>query len=133
LKISEKTDFFEVKVGGLKSALILNNERVQNRLRLLSGVLMLRLGSLSVCDTDGLVGQTGKSGAKDGGSEVRAVTPRFNLSGQVYQAAGVALDSDINDNSQGCISNNDLENAQKLTQVSYVQGFASKVPTNGSE
>ncbi|MFY9178993.1 MAG: S8 family peptidase [Venatoribacter sp.] len=102
-------------------------------MRLLSGFLMLSLGLLSGCDNYGLVGQTGKSGAKDGGSELRAVTPRFNLSGQVYQAAGVALDSDINDNSQGCISNNDWENAQKLTQVSYVQGFASKVPTNGSE
>ena len=59
------------------------------------------------------------------------VTTTYSISGTLIPTAGITVDSDINDFYADYTSNDDADHAQALSNSATVQGFASKVGSNG--
>lgn len=53
----------------------------------------------------------------------------FSLSGSITVASNIFSDSDVNDPSSGFVTNNTVENAQVVDNLSSIHGFLTHVPT----
>jgi len=91
-------------------------------LRLLLLVLFSAM-AVSACSS-------GSSGGFNDDDESSA-SKTFTVSGRIYASAGITVDSDINDVMQTPVSNNTSAQAQVISNLATVQGFASAEPTLG--